>query len=569
MTVNGRDRGATLPIVALLLPVLILMTSFAVDLGRQRASRRTMQARADILALDLVRLADGRTLADIESGDLTHDSAAVALSDSASRNAIPVAQIDPLEWGTWSEASGFIATGVSTAIPNSVRVTTKETTDYFFRPGGGDVTRQAVAVKGLPPQAGFSIGSFGATIDVDQAGFISSIVSPILGNPAGVSALSYQGLATSTVGVGELGAELGLASPDEVFTTEVSAADMMLATAAILRRSGDPNDVASADVLDAMASTPETGALPPLSIGDMVAVTQGGESAALAGQLDALGIVQAAALLAQCSDPTDPATCSGLALPALSTTLPLTSTTGGLQLIQATQSAYGPIGTSAQNSQIIATLGSVVGAQSAGTCVPSLANLFCVLDGLLVDAVDASVTLNATVRLADGQGSISAIDCGDPLGLDILTTTGLYEVDLDVVVDFGRRGVLGGLLGPLIGSLHLQGSTDQSNTAQTISFDVPPDVYNVTTKEAGGGSVGLSTLALSTVGSTGVLGTLDTLGISMTTGTVVNTLVNPLLGVLDTQILGEVTTMLGINVVGADLTAQAIDCNEDLFALVG
>ncbi len=51
MSGSHRDRGATLPIVALLLPVLILMPAFAVDLGRQRSSRRTMQARADVIAL--------------------------------------------------------------------------------------------------------------------------------------------------------------------------------------------------------------------------------------------------------------------------------------------------------------------------------------------------------------------------------------------------------------------------------------------------------------------------------------------------------------------------------------
>ncbi len=54
------DRGAVLPLVAIVLPVLILLTAFAVDLGRQRASRRTMQARADVIALDLARLMDGR-----------------------------------------------------------------------------------------------------------------------------------------------------------------------------------------------------------------------------------------------------------------------------------------------------------------------------------------------------------------------------------------------------------------------------------------------------------------------------------------------------------------------------
>ena len=36
------------------------VVAFAVDLGIQRSNRRTMQARADIIALDLARLADGR-----------------------------------------------------------------------------------------------------------------------------------------------------------------------------------------------------------------------------------------------------------------------------------------------------------------------------------------------------------------------------------------------------------------------------------------------------------------------------------------------------------------------------
>src|SRR3546814_9745258 len=38
------------------MPVLILMTSFAVDLGRQRALRRDLQAAADVVSLDLVRI---------------------------------------------------------------------------------------------------------------------------------------------------------------------------------------------------------------------------------------------------------------------------------------------------------------------------------------------------------------------------------------------------------------------------------------------------------------------------------------------------------------------------------
>lgn len=569
MTARSRERGATLPIVALVLPVLILMTAFAVDLGRQRASRRTMQARADIVALDMVRLADGRTITEIIAGDGTHASEAVALSDSASRNSIPLSQIGPVEWGTWTAASAFIPTAIGTAVPNAVRITTSETTDYFFQPGSGDVTRQAVATTGEDPMAGFSIGSFGASLSAENAGLLNSTITPILGSPAGVNVLSYQGLATATFGVDDLATELGFLTPEEAFTGSVTASEMMLATAEVLRRNGDESSLASAAVLEDMAATPQTQALPPMTLGDVVDVSSGGESAALASTIDALSVVQAAAFLAQCTDPTDLSSCSALAIPTLTTTLPLLSTSGSLRAIQAPAAAFGPVGTSARNSQVTATLGTVVGAQYVGDCVPTLSNALCILNGLLVEEVDATVTLSATLTLADGTGTISAIDCGDPLGLDVLTTTGLYDLSVDIVIDFGRRGLLGGALGPLIGSLHLVGSTNQANTGQTISFDVPPDVYNVTTKQAGSGSVGLSTLSLSTVGGTGVLSTLGDLGINQTVGQVTTSFVNPLLSLLDTQVLGPLTDVVGLNVVGADLTAQAIECDSTILALVG
>ncbi|MEX2293176.1 MAG: pilus assembly protein TadG-related protein [Acidimicrobiales bacterium] len=565
MTGQPRERGATLVIVAMLLPVLILMTAFAVDLGRQRSSRRTMQARADIVALDMIRLADGRNITAITAGDGTHASAATALSDSASRNSIPLTQIGPVEWGTWSAPSGFIPTAIGTAIPNAVRITTSETTKYFFQPGSGGVTRQAVATSGADPLAGFSIGSFGASLSAENAGLLNSALTPILGSPAGINVLSYQGLATATLGVGALGAQLGLITPTEVLTTSVGASEMLEAAAAVLQANGD---TANATILQNMAATPQTQALPPLTIGQLVHAETAGQTAAISSSIDALSIVTAAAFLSQCTNPTDLATCSGINIPTLSFNLPLLSVTGSLKVIQAAVSAYGPVGTSARNSQVEATVGTVIGAQSVGSCVPKLSNLFCLLNGILVGAVDAKVTINATLRLADGTGTISAIDCGSPLGLDLLTTTGLYDLTLDVVVEFGRRGVLGGVLGPLLGSLHLVGSTSQTNTNQTIAFDVPPDVLGTTTKQAGAGTVGLSTLSLSTVGGTGVLGTLGNLGINKTVGQVTSTLVNPLLTVLDTQVLGPLTDVVGLNVVGADLTAQAIECDNTILALV-
>jgi uncharacterized membrane protein len=568
MTVNGRDRGATLPIVALLLPVLILMTAFAVDLGRQRSSRRTMQARADVIALDLVRLTDERTLLQIKNGDATHDSADAAKAASAARNNIPLPQVTLVEWGTFTAASGFIPSNLDASIPNAVRVTTEETTEYFFQPGGGGVKRTAIATTGDEPTAGFSMGSFGVAIDPTQAGLLNALITPLLGNPVGINALSYQGLATATLGIYDLGTELGLVTPDEVLNTAVAFDDVLLAAAAVLERNGD---TANANILEGMI-TSETQLMGPITLGQLVSAGPDGGNAAMAATVDALGIVKTGVFLSQCTDPGNLATCSGIAIPSLTTSLPLLSTTGSLNVIQAPVSAYGPVGTDAETSQVGLTFGSVIGAQQVGTCTVSLIPLqTCLLSGLLVGTVDAQVTIDATLQLAQGIGEITDIGCGDPLTLDVGTRTGLYAVDMTVRVDFGSRGILGGLLGTLLGSLELQASTNQIDVVDTAHFDIPPDVYDTTVEQTGAGSVGLSTLNFSVVGSTGVLTSLATLGISYTVGSVVTAFVNPLLTALDTQILSPIADTLGVNVTGADITplSPGIKCNDTLLKLVG
>src|SRR3546814_1177131 len=82
---------------------------------------------------------------------------------------------------------------------------------------------------------------------------------------------------------------------------------------------------------------------------------------------------------------------------------------------------------------------------------------------------------DASVRLFEGFGEIDAIRCGETLGLDIATRTGLYAVDLTVTVQFGNRGLLGGLLGPLLGELVLTGSTNQQDVNGLVEFNVPED----------------------------------------------------------------------------------------------
>ena len=139
------DRGFVIPLVALLLPVVILMTAFAVDLGRQRSSRRTMQAarrrhrprhgppgRRPRRLHDLQRPSDRRSrrsgvgrpqrhpprcqIIEVVSGGLRpHHRRIVAVQ------AAPPAQFSPAN--------------DPTLIPDAVKIVTSETTDYFFQPG--------------------------------------------------------------------------------------------------------------------------------------------------------------------------------------------------------------------------------------------------------------------------------------------------------------------------------------------------------------------------------------------------------------------------------------------------
>lgn len=558
------ERGATMMLVALLLPVLILMTAFALDLGRQRNGRRDAQAAADVIALDMARLADGRTIGQINAGNATQLADSVALAQSAARNGYDVNELE-LDWGVFVDGVGFqTLNGLGTGIPDAARIVATGSVDYFFQPGDGSFTREAIGRYGADPLAGFRVGSFG--VSVEQAGFLNQLLSPILGNPVGLDVLGYQGLATANIGLAELGVELGLLTPDQVLSAVVPLDDVILASAEVLRRNGN---AVQADLL-ANLITAEIRAM-TIRLGDIVSVDSSGQTAGLGAAVNVIDILQTGAFLSQCTPaPTGFDDCSGLSIPTLATSLPGVTTAGSVKVIQSPRYHFGKVGTGVDTGQVEVNLVTTVGSQFVGNCVPSLANLLCLVNGLLVGAIDASVNVNARITLAGGRNTISAIDCANPAAkqLGITSNTDLYNIQLTVTVNFGRRGLLGGVLGPLLGSLTLTGSTSTANAASGVTFTVAPDVLGVTQKSTGSGNIGLAGLTLNTSG-TGVLGTLGNLGINRTVATVTTALVNPVIALLDAQLLGPLTDLLGLNIVGSDLRAERIECEYGSVQLVG
>ena len=589
-----RERGAVIPVVALSLTVLILMTAFAVDLGRQRSSRRDMQAVADVVALDLSRLADGRSIDDIHSGNGALETDVVALASSAARNGVATANL-LAEFGRWDGTTfttyaaidptgAYTVNTAGTDIPNAVRVTGSEETEYFFQPGSGDVTRHAIAQFGVEPTAAFRVGSFGVAV-IDE-GILNSILTGVVGQPVELTALHYEGLATADVTLDELlglidvpdaGIPLSALSPEEALATEITLGGLYVATVAALENQGD---TANAQLLQDLVEVgvPELG----LTLGDLVAAETPGSDSALDAAIDVLGLVQAGALVAHCpvdttpDDFTDDIDCSAIALPAVDAGIPgLADVGANLQVIQSPIVVAGREGTSKKTGQIQLGTDTDLGTTSL-PCLPGLATL-CV-GGI----IPADVALNLDLRVAGGPNTIEQIDCSDPSADHLLVSSvsNLVDIDLTVSTSIGVR-----LLGVEVATVDLQarGASVQPATSGTVQFDVPDDVFGETVRGTGQGSIGLSPLSVivdaqvNVLPDTGIAAVLvnplvNTL-LDLITGPVVddlviNAVVNPLLQTLDSLVLGPLTDLLGVNVVGSDLTPLQINCNELDVALV-
>jgi uncharacterized membrane protein len=532
----GRDRGAVTTFVALTLPVLILMTAFAVDLGRQRSSRRTMQARSDIIALDLVRLADGRTEDQIMAG------AQAEMVASAQRNGIEPAKVD-FEYGTWSKASGFIGT-LGTAVPNAVRVTSAETIDYYFRPGEGATSRTAIARTDA--KAGFSIGSFAAAVDSGN----SALLNLLIGDALGLGVLSYSGLATADLDWLGIATQMGFGTPEELFTSGVDAYEVVSAGAEILRR--DSANAAQVAVLDQVLAVSDS-PLRDVSVLDVITVDAGGEAAAATAGVNLLDFLTTAAFIANGS--------SGVSVPAVNLGFPGASVTGSLNLIQQPQTVFGGVGASTGTSQAGVTATSTIGTTTIGNRVVStlesivpgicglllLGPLLCGLTSRLI-TIDLNATL--TVNLATADGTIARIGCGSPQELDVDVRSDLVSTSLVLNAVIKANG-------STVGTVPLSVSSGGGAFNGAADFVLPPDQFDVFYPvNPASGAIGLETASIQGLGA---LGTLLTPAL--------NTLINATVTQVNANIVQPLGELMGVRVASADVAPRAVDCN--LAQLVG
>lgn len=276
-----RDRGAVIPMVALSLTILMTMTAFAVDLGRMRTERRSLQADADAIALDAVQAIYGMD-------GVTAQPAAVAEANlSAARNGLSVTLTDEHvkvgKWDVGTQSFQYLG-GQANVFPDAVQVDLSSVVEMFFDFTADDrsVSRRAVAVSrgttmgelgsvvaGIQPApvpdptTGCAIGVaasvqmtvmnhiytklLGIEVSGGVQGSINESVDENLdcqisgpGDGLQLDAASYKGLAANRVTFRDLAAAGGYGSPSALASQSLTQKGLLELAATVLQSGEDP-----------------------------------------------------------------------------------------------------------------------------------------------------------------------------------------------------------------------------------------------------------------------------------------------------------------------------------------
>lgn len=552
------ERGAVLVFVAIASTVMIGSAALAVDIGQETLNNRKLQTVADVIVLDAARAAGGQTVSQLSgaSGAVT-----LAAQGSATRNGFPQNKLT-VELGTKTGAGSFtslsyvIQNGAVTSpvtngasVPNAARVTASGSVKFAFNPGTGNSNRSAVAVQ--EASAGFSIGSFlvGTTDEQD------TVLNGIFGDSFHAQVLSYNGLANANVSLAAIGLNMPVTalSATQLLSTSVSAKNLMLASAAALN---DGSHAAAVSVLNSLAAS--VTATTMVNLGDTMSIATGGQTAAANASVNVLQMLTAAAFFVDGTH--------AISIPQAQLSIPnVGSVDLTLNVIEPAKTVFGPVGTTANTSQVqltitphlnISTSGNINSCSLAGTSTATLLGGLLNLVGCLLGPVNKllSLDLNAAVpislTLAGAQGTLSNINCS-ATPPTITVTPQLQALNLTANVDLDFTGTLLGVnLGSILRVRANGGAITQSNPAAQVfknpsEFGVPRTVVS--------SPLGLAHLTNLTATNVSVLNA-DFGGLLNSLSTAVLGLVNPVMGALD-AVISPIIHMLGLGIGGADLTA--------------
>lgn len=313
---RSRQRGAAIIMTAGFMLLGVLCLVLVVDTGRLYMEKRSLQRVADAIALEV---ASRRGCVPDSGGVVQAQSmAASALTrmkaeGNAANGAKPVA-ISSVTCGVVSGNPRIFASGGTDAVQVVVTHTVQSSlVAAGMLKGDTQLTARAVAARPGNPLARLTIRSQVASVDSSQSVLLNAVLGNLLGSNLNLSVLDWQSLAGANINlldlIGVNGLELG--SYEELLTTDVTLANLMLASADVLRQGGN---TAAANALDLIRAV--VGPL-ALNVGDLLGLETGLPSSAADVNLNVLDLVQGAIQLAT----TDNAAKAGVpvSLPGLGT----------------------------------------------------------------------------------------------------------------------------------------------------------------------------------------------------------------------------------------------------------
>jgi uncharacterized membrane protein len=560
----GEEAGTVLVVVCIAMVAMVGATALAVDVGRVADNNRTLQTRADVIALDAGRALSGQTAAQLSGAS---GAVVVAVQNSATRNNMPFSKLT-VDLGTMSGTTfttiatpvlnGAIQTVTSTSVPKAVRVTAGGTVNFLFdmsKPHGSKTTSRA-AISTMDNYGGFSIGSWLASL----SGGNNTVLGALFGDAFHLNVVSYNGLVNGNVTLQQLGLDMpGTAlSPTQLLSTSVSIHDFMLASIAALNAQGN---TAAVNVLNSMmANASLTGSI---KLGDFMTVASGGEATAASAPVNVLQLLTAGAMVLEKNGG------HALSIPTTSITLPagIGSVTASATVLEPPQYYWGTApGPTISTAQVRLSVNPVINtATPNGTtpCTVSLANLLGLLGCILQPILPLGVTLNGSfpvdVTAAGATGQLTSVNCATP-GITVGYTT--QAVNLNAAANLNLDLTLAGSSFLSAARVNVAAGAKTSPTSGSASFTYPNEFFPTTVKHVGSSGLGLNGLLNVTSANVSILvSALNTAAVSSVVSSLAVPVLNSLLGSLDTALVLPIMQVLGVQFGGADIAALAYSCN--------
>lgn len=545
------ERGAVLVFAAVGIVVAILAAAMAIDVGSVIWRKRDLQVVADIAAADTAKqLAVAPSVTQVVADQLGREAASRNDFDfTTTGNSLTVVL------GTYdsSRTPAFAALPApDVALSNAVQVVAVREVPFNFAPGSNTVTTKAVASFDSEARAAFSIGSKLVGLDTRSSNVLGPVLSELLGvNPAlSGGVVTYEGLASSNVELGDLAAELGFANVEELLAGNVTVPQLADASARILDREG----TADASVITALTKIAVDGdsSVDSESIlfGSIVDVEQGQGDAAVSMGINVLDLLTSAGQRAQVANGT-----TFLTVP-LNVAIPgLTSSVLRLDFIQPPViSVFGPVGTQASTAQLTTTLTNRIQVEEPPVCTTTLGLTTCLPSALSVD-----LTMPIVITAAGATGTTDAIDCAvappeTPVAIGVATQA----------ADATTAAILSGKVDGVAVADNVALAEGRvpagSGTASTLTFpkrpgDPTPMVFPSVIQS----TVGAQTLATDLIDRTDGDGiSLSVLGLENVDPALA--LLTPVTNQIDSVILKLILDALGLSVGGADLRTLRVEC---------